>query len=181
MWRGNRKAQLENAATLASAMQQGVGSPHRLASPRARDPKLERAGHSLSLFAGGERSRASAAVNRSTIAMVPPHCGQSHSGRDASFGVESVTVGGSTVCPSSAKHSGNNSARRRWAKNPKCRMRTKPVGSPCRKNRRKNSLRSSRISRFLFLCAESRQRNTTSRSEEHTSELQSPCNLVCRL
>src|SRR2546426_4368344 len=35
-------------------------------------------------------------------------------------------------------------------------------------------------------CAQSRQRGTvydhqTQRSEEHTSELQSPCNLVCRL
>src|SRR5256885_13834105 len=32
---------------------------------------------------------------------------------------------------------------------------------------------------FVFLC--SRPQRKTKRSEEHTSELQSPCNLVCRL
>jgi len=45
--------------------------------------------------------------------MAPPHCGQSHCGRGASFGAESVTVGESVVCPRRAKHSGNDAARRR--------------------------------------------------------------------
>src|SRR3989454_4902790 len=31
------------------------------------------------------------------------------------------------------------------------------------------------------VCSECKQEHTYTRSEEHTSELQSPCNLVCRL
>src|SRR2546426_6704055 len=34
---------------------------------------------------------------------------------------------------------------------------------------------------ILFACAARSAFVTTTRSEEHTSELQSPCNLVCRL
>src|SRR5256885_10272087 len=38
---------------------------------------------------------------------------------------------------------------------------------------------------FFFICSIFRENSmldvTTNRSEEHTSELQSPCNLVCRL
>src|SRR3989454_4840591 len=33
----------------------------------------------------------------------------------------------------------------------------------------------------IWPCWRSRSSRSTSRSEEHTSELQSPCNLVCRL
>jgi len=50
----------------------------------------------------------------------------------------------------------------RCEKNPKCRIRTNPVGNTCRKKRRRNSSKARRISRFLLWCAESRQRNTTS-------------------
>jgi hypothetical protein len=34
----------------------------------------------------------------------------------------------------SAKHQGSSAARRRWAKNPKWRMRTKPFGSTCKRS-----------------------------------------------
>ena len=53
----------------------------------------------------------------------------------------------SAVAASCAKHSGSSLARRRWAKNPKCRIRTKPRGSTCRKNRLRNS-----SSARLFRC-----------------------------
>src|SRR2546426_8147951 len=38
-----------------------------------------------------------------------------------------------------------------------------------------------RATRCRFKGKPDRRRDTTARSEEHTSELQSPCNLVCRL
>src|SRR5256885_9224075 len=39
------------------------------------------------------------------------------------------------------------------------------------------------VAAYYFVFGESREEShgTTGRSEEHTSELQSPCNLVCRL
>src|SRR5256885_4395482 len=46
--------------------------------------------------------------------------------------------------------------------------------APCSASRRERAARSSTASRTTGARA-------TSRSEEHTSELQSPCNLVCRL
>ena len=76
-----------------------------------------------------DRGRAEARFNGGEpfkIAIAPPHWGQSHSGRGASVGVESAMVCETPVCPRRAKHNGNNAARRRWAKNPKWRMRTKP-------------------------------------------------------
>src|SRR2546426_6818897 len=57
------------------------------------------------------------------------------------------------------------SSRRRWT-------RSSSVPSPCRKVRRP-SFSSRERSGTL--------RSSSKRSEEHTSELQSPCNLVCRL
>ena len=62
---------------------------------------------SFAVVAGGERSRASEAVNRSTIAMAPPHCGQSQSGRARRSASSPVTVCESPVLPRSAKQSGN--------------------------------------------------------------------------
>src|SRR5256885_8668355 len=38
-----------------------------------------------------------------------------------------------------------------------------------------------RLPRHLHVPAQAAQRHVERRSEEHTSELQSPCNLVCRL
>ena len=74
-----------------------AGTVLGLASPRVRDSRCQRAGHSGFFGAGGARSSVPDAVNRSTMAMGPPQCGQSHSGRGISAGVESVTVFGSPV------------------------------------------------------------------------------------
>src|ERR1039458_1481041 len=63
---------------------------------------------------------------------------------------------------------GTSAPRRRLARKPKCRIRTKPPGSTCSKNRRKNSSTGKLRSRCLFLCAESRQRNVTLSSTQET-------------
>ena len=64
-------------------------------------------------------------MSRSTRTMGPPHRGQRHSG-DAAAGVESDSPDGVvlTATASSWRQSGSKAARRRWAKKPKCRMRT---------------------------------------------------------
>src|SRR2546426_5719167 len=60
----------------------------------------------------------------------------------------------------------------------------KPASYCCLKRRRSESNRRIEVLqgvRHSGLFATTRVGSATSRSEEHTSELQSPCNLVCRL
>src|SRR5256885_9702732 len=52
--------------------------------------------------------------------------------------------------------------------------------SPCQK-RKKPSTRTACPVLAMSSCSSSASAPARSRSEEHTSELQSPCNLVCRL
>ena len=87
---------------------------------------------------GGERSWSWAALNRSMTRMHPPHFGQRQ--RGLASGV--VDVSDSVVCggaeASAWKQSGRSVARRRLARKPKWRMRTKPLGSRCNRKRRRN-------------------------------------------
>ena len=109
---------------------------------------------------GGERSRSSAGVIRSSNCIGPSQMGHrqrpwyrmagSHRASGRPFG------GGSAAM--SSRHSGNNTDRCRVLRMPKCRMRTKPLGSTCSKKRRRNSSTDRFIRRFLFLCAESHHR-----------------------
>ena len=70
-------------------------------------------------------------------------------------------VGGSDALRRSRKQSGSSVARRRLARKPKLRMRTKPHGSRCSRKRRRNSSTGRCIRRFLLPCAESLQRKVT--------------------
>src|SRR5271170_4379070 len=82
--------------------------------------------------------------------MVPPQTGHFHSecvwsvDDDAS---EDVVFSKS---PSSRKHSGRSVARRRLARKPKLRMRTKPGGSRWSRKRRRNSSTARVMSLFLL-------------------------------
>src|SRR3989449_11111152 len=87
---------------------------------------------------GEERSWIWAAVSLSTTIIGAPQLGQSQRGLD-SRGVDvSGSVWGGTA-PSAAQHSGRRVERRRLARKPKWRMRTKPLGSRCNRKRRRNS------------------------------------------
>lgn len=59
---------------------------------------------------------------------------------------------------SNSRQRGSRLARRRLARKPKLRMRTKPRGSRCKRNRRRNSSAVRVISFLLLPWAESRQR-----------------------
>src|ERR1700737_1117381 len=98
--------------------------------------------------AGGERSWISAAVSLSMTNIGPPHLGQSR-GMLGSLGGKSPP---SDCCgqPSKGKESGNRVARRRLARKPKLRMRTKAFGSTCKRKRRRN-LSTVRVSNFCSL------------------------------
>src|SRR5256885_9884848 len=54
-------------------------------------------------------------------------------------------------------------------------------GQPVWAARRRRARRDAAASTFPRWRSRRRRRPSASRSEEHTSELQSPCNLVCRL
>jgi hypothetical protein len=100
----------------------------------------------------------SAAVNRSMTFMGPAHWGQSQRSHGAGAEIWGCAAAAE---PSDGKQSGKVVARRRLARKPKWRMRTKPLGSTCNKKRRRNSS-SDRVSNFCSLwCAESRQRKVT--------------------
>ncbi len=124
---------------------------------------------SLVRAGGGERRRISAAVSRSRIIMGPPHWGQGHEqGEGGVFGAPSSPPGGSSGVggklvgrPRSWKQTGKSALRRRWARKPKWRMRTKPGGSTWSRKRRKNSSTARVIRRCWLPCAESLQRNVT--------------------
>ena len=98
---------------------------------------------------GGERSWIWAAVSLSMTTIGPPHWGQSQSGFDC---LASAAVGldcDGCSAPSSGKQSGRRAARRRLARKPKWRMRTKPLGSVCNRKRRRNSS----SARLINLCS----------------------------
>ena len=118
---------------------------------------------------GGERRRIWAAVNLSTTIMGAPHLGQSQRG-DGCLAAE--TAGSICDCgtrPSNCRQSGSRVERRRLARKPKLRMRTKPLGSRCSRKRDKNSSSDKVISFCSLLWTESRQRKVTFWSAEETS------------
>jgi len=92
-----------------------------------------------------DRRRSCAAETRSTTCMVPPQRGQFRTewgARPASW----CLLQADQICWSNRKQSGRSSARRRLARKPKLRMRTKPRGSRCsRKRRTSASIQSSSI------------------------------------
>lgn len=102
---------------------------------------------SLALEKGGERRHISAAVSRSRTIIGPPHWGQDHkeiegsrvAGLSSPSGAGPAVAGRSGGCPANWKQRGKRAARRRGARKPKWRMRTKPGGSTCSRKRRKNS------------------------------------------
>ena len=112
---------------------------------------------------GGERSRNCAAVKRSSNCIGPPQSGHRHSpsylmpGRVRASG---RPCGGGSAWMS-RRHTGSSTERWRVLRIPKCRIRTKPLGSTCKRKRRRNSSSGRLICRFLFLCAESRHRKAT--------------------
>ena len=106
--------------------------------------------------------------------MGPPHWGQDHvevegwrvEQPSSSPGRSSGTGGKSAGRPRNWKQSGKRAARRRWARKPKWRMRTKPGGSTWSRKRRKNSSTARVIRRCWLPCAESLQRKVTWLSRE---------------
>ena len=70
-------------------------------------------------------------------------------------------MGGSCAVPNNWNHRGNVVARRRQARKPKCRIRTKPCGSRCSRKRRKNLSCDKLVSFCSLWSAESRQRKVT--------------------
>ena len=108
---------------------------------------------------GGERKYISAAVSRSRMIIGPPHWGQDHvevegwrvEQPSSSPGCGSGADGKSVGRPRNWKQSGKRAARRRWARKPKWRMRTKPGGSTWSRKRRKNSSTASVIRRERYV------------------------------
>ena len=127
-------------------------------------------GHAARLrFCGGERSSSSAAEIRSTMRMVPPQHGQ-HQVELCRVGETAFAGGACSLARSNSwKQMGSRLARRRLARKPKWRMRTKRRGSRCSRKRRRNSSTGSVISFFLLPWAESRQRKVTLPSSRATS------------
>jgi hypothetical protein len=82
--------------------------------------------------------------------MVPPQRGQRHA--EVLGVVEEALAGGVAWLsrPKRWKQIGSTLARRRLARNPKWRMRTKPRGSRCSRKRLRNSSTGSIISFFLL-------------------------------
>src|SRR6266851_9103290 len=81
----------------------------------------------------------SAPVCRKAALIGPPQQGQRQVTRDAvllGFTADELELGDAA---SSSRHKGNSFERRRLARKPKLRMRTKPHGNTCKKNRRRNS------------------------------------------
>ena len=98
---------------------------------------------------GGERSWIWATVSLSITRIGPPQIGQAQKAR--AFG--SLAAGGESGTDSglefsNREQSGRNAARRRLARKPKLRMRTKPGGSRCKRKRRRNSSKGSVITGF---------------------------------
>src|SRR6266700_2382027 len=118
---------------------------------------------------GGERSWSWAAVSLSRTTMGPPHLGQRQRGRGSLAADACCSTCGCGIASSSRKQSGRRVARRRLARKPKWRMRTKPLGSRCNRKRRRNSSSARVINLCSLLCAESRQRKVTWLSADETS------------
>lgn len=89
---------------------------------------LETAVHAAHpMVSGGARSRSCAAEIRSTICIAPPHLGQRSADRLADR-VAVAPVLSVKAC-SNSRQRGSRMARRRLARKPKLRMRTKPRGA----------------------------------------------------
>jgi hypothetical protein len=116
---------------------------------------------------GGERRRIWAAVNLSPT--IAPHLGQSQSGHGCLAAETAGSICGCGTTPGNCRQSGSRVERRRLARKPKLRMRTKPFGSRCSRKRDKNSSSDKVISFCSLLSAESRQRKVTFWSAEETS------------
>ena len=116
---------------------------------RAKNSSSNKSFHAATVTrAGGERSWISAAESLSMTFIGPPHFGQRQRSLESLLPEMSCSVCGAE--PRRWKQSGRSVARRRLARNPKLRMRTKPLGSTCNKKRRKNSS-SDRVSNFCSL------------------------------
>ena len=89
--------------------------------------------------APGDRSRSCWAVSFSTSTIGPPQQGQRQVARVAVLTGSTTDELESAEVVSNCWHKGNSFERRRLARKPKLRMRTKPRGNTCRKNRRRNS------------------------------------------
>src|SRR5271165_2691554 len=101
---------------------------------------------------GGARSWIWVAVSLSITGIDPPHMGQNQKVRTRTGrGPSGLTGFDSGTKSSKRAQSGSNRARRRLARKPKLRMRTKPRGSRWSRKRRRNSSTGSVIRRFLFL------------------------------
>ena len=119
---------------------------------------------------GGARRRSCKAVKRSTSSIGPLHRGHSQDGRACCSAWDVACLSGCADTASSTwKQTGRSLERLRVLRKPKCRMRTKPGGNTCKRNRRKNSLTCKLISRLLFPCLESRHRKVTWSSANDTS------------
>src|SRR6266851_8034133 len=84
---------------------------------------------------------------------------------------EAVRAAGGWDCWSKREQSERSSARLRFARNPKLRIRTKPRGNRWRRKRRKNSSTARVMILFLLPWAESRQRKATFPSARATNLL----------
>jgi hypothetical protein len=73
------------------------------------------------------------------ITIVPPHLGQRQKGLACPAGDAADSICGCGMGPSNLKQRGSRVARRRLARKPNGRMRTKPRGSRCSRKRRRNS------------------------------------------
>jgi hypothetical protein len=122
----------------------GSPGPHHSSGEGRTQPEF------VTAFRSGRSRRSCRPVNRSMMTTGPPQYGQWRVDE-----IESGTGGGMFplfVC-NSARQVVANCARCRLAIQPKCRMRTKPRGSTCKRKRRMNSCAVSVIFRFLLPCA----------------------------
>src|SRR5258708_18418395 len=114
------------------------GREERSARKRAECWSWREQFHAAELIRGGERSWVWAAVSRSMTFIGPPHLGQRYRSRASSVEEVCSSLSASCAAPNNSKHRGNVAERRRQARKPKCRIRTKPCGSRCSRKRRKN-------------------------------------------
>ena len=84
--------------------------------------------YQAALVDGGERSASCRAVSRSTRTIGPPQVGQTHIAAGSGAVVEMVVAADTGVSASSCLHNGTSAPRRRLARKPKWRIRTKPRG-----------------------------------------------------
>ena len=89
-------------------------------------------------------------MNLSTTIIDPPQIGQVEPDELLSGMVGGERAREPELSAIRRRHSGNRADRRRFANNPKKRMRTKPRGKTCSRKRRRNSSAARVINRLLF-------------------------------